>query len=133
MDGNIHGKHKGLIRYTVGQRRGLGISAKSRLFVTSIDPQRNEVVISDKDRTFTKVNISGIVYSGMREPAFGESRELYVKLRYAAKPKSANVTFLGDRAEVKLSEPERAVTPGQSCVMYSDDILVAGGFIDKAE
>jgi len=131
--GNILGKHKGIIRYTVGQRRGLGISAKSRLFVTAIDPVKNEVVISDTDKLFTKVEISGIVYSGMRDPAFGECREMSVKLRYAAKPRAASVTFLGDKATVLLAEPERAVTPGQSCVMYIGDILAAGGFIDKAE
>ena len=131
--GNILGRHKGIIRYTVGQRRGLGISAKSRLFVTSIDPEKNEVVISDNDRLFTEVKISGIVYSGMHRPQYGESHDLMVKLRYAARPKAATVTFFGDEATVCLVTPERAVTPGQSCVMYRGDVLAAGGFIDKAE
>ena len=69
----------------------------------------------------------------MREPKAGESRELSVKLRYAAKPKAATVTFFGDKATVKLHETERAVAPGQSCVMYDGDLLLAGGFIDSAK
>ena len=132
-DGSVAGRHKGIIRYTVGQRRGLGISAPTRLFVTGIDKEKNEVVISDKDPIFSEVTVSGIVYSGMREPKAGESRELSVKLRYAAKPKAATVTFFGDKATVKLHETERAVAPGQSCVMYDGDLLLAGGFIDSAK
>lgn len=69
----------------------------------------------------------------MREAKDGEVRELLVKLRYAAPPASARVTFFKDRAEILLNEPVRAVTPGQSAVMYDGNLLVAGGFIDSAD
>lgn len=132
-DGNILGEHKGIVHYTVGQRRGLGISAKSRVFVTKIDPESNTVTISPNDSVATHVSINGVVYSGMREPKEYFERDLYVKLRYAAKPVLARVKFLRDKAEIILSDPVRAVTPGQSAVIYDNDVIVAGGFINSAE
>lgn len=131
--GNVLGEHKGIVRYTVGQRRGLGISASSRIFVTKIDPVLNTVTLSPNDSFATRVSVSGIVYSGMSPLWDGEQREVSVKLRYAAKPTEATVKFFGDRAEIMLSEPHRAVTPGQSAVFYDGDLLLAGGFIDGAE
>lgn len=132
-NGEVIGKHKGIIHYTVGQRRGLGISSSSRIFVTSIDPVKNTVTLSPSDSFANHVYISGIVYSGMREPKQRDERTLLVKLRYAAAPTPARVVFFGDKAEIFLNAPQRAVTPGQSAVMYDGDLLVAGGFIDFAE
>ena len=131
--GNVLGQHRGIIRYTVGQRRGLGISAESRIFVKSIDPVSNTVTVSKNDPVFSEIKVSGIVYSGMLPPSSGEERELSVKLRYAARPVPARVRFFMDKATVTLSCAERAVTPGQSAVFYDGDLLVAGGFIDEAE
>ena len=131
--GNVLGKHKGIYHYTVGQRRGLGISASSRIFVTKIDPVSKTVTLSPSDSFATVVRVSGIVYSASEPPSGVEECELSVKLRYAAKPVSAKVRFSGNRAEVYLSEPVRAVTAGQSAVFYNGDLLVAGGFIDSAE
>ena len=130
--GNILGEHNGIIRYTIGQRRGLGISSAARLFVTDINVESNVITLSHNDSYSKLVKIAGVVYSGMREPRFGETHRLSVKLRYAAKPTEALVTFFGDRAEIELDEPARAVTPGQSAVIYGGDLLVAGGFIDSA-
>ena len=132
-EGNILGTHRGIIRYTVGQRRGLGISAETRLFVKNIDPASNTVVISKNDPVFNKVFIDGVVYSGIDRIEDGKELYLSVKLRYAAKPKLAKVKFFGDTAEIELLETERAVTPGQSAVLYDGDLLVAGGFISMAE
>lgn len=130
-DGNVLGTHRGIIHYTVGQRRGLGISASSRIFVTEIDPASNTVTLSENDPTSVEVEISDIVYSGIKEPRAGETLSLSVKLRYAAPPVSAKVTFYGSRAKIVLDAPVRAVTPGQSAVLYDGDMLVAGGIIDK--
>ena len=132
-NGKILGEHKGIIYYTIGQRRGLGISSSSRLFVTDIDPKTNAVTLSNNDSYANYVKISGVVYSGMREPSDGEEFNLSVKLRYAAAPVSARVVFSKNEAEIFLGTPVRAVTPGQSAVMYNGDVLVAGGFIDLAE
>lgn len=132
-NGNILGEHKGIIHYTVGQRKGLGISAKSRIFVTKIDPELNTVTVSPNDSYAKKVKISGIVYSGMKEAEYGERRTLSVKLRYAAAPVPCEAVFYNDTAEIILSAPVRAVTPGQSAVLYDNDVIAAGGFIDSAE
>ena len=131
-NGEILGEHKGIIHYTIGQRRGLGISSSSRIFVTDIDPKTNTVTLSKNDSYATRVKISGVVYSGMREPCGVCERTLSVKLRYAAPPVSARVVFSGNEAEIFLDAPVRAVTPGQSAVMYDGDLLVAGGFINEA-
>ncbi len=131
--GKVLGRHKGIIRYTIGQRRGLGISSSSRIFVTDINPKNNTVTLSPNDSYATRVKISGIVYSGMREPVEGESKILLVKLRYAASPTLAKVTFFGKCAVAELNDAARAVTPGQSAVFYDENLLVCGGFIDSAE
>ena len=132
-NGKVLGEHKGIIHYTIGQRRGLGISSTSRIFVTDIDPKTNTVTLSNNDSYANYVKISGIVYSGMRKPDGVCERTLSVKLRYSAPPVSARAVFSGNEAEIFLDTPVRAVTPGQSAVMYDGDILTAGGFIDKAE
>ena len=130
--GNVLGEHRGIIHYTVGQRRGLGISAASRIFVTKIDPVLNTVTLSPNDSFAREVCVSGIVYSGMAPAVGAEERTLSVKLRYAAPPVTARVRFFDDKAEIFLSEPVRAVTPGQSAVFYDGDVLLAGGFVDSA-
>ena len=126
------GAHNGIIRYTVGQRRGLGISASSRLFVTSIDPVSNTVTLSLNDAYAKSVKIGGMVYSGIRPKKSVEELRLLVKLRYAAPAVPCSVMLDGDSAVLILDEPQRAVTPGQSAVLYDGDIIVAGGFIDSA-
>lgn len=131
-EGNVLGEHKGIIRYTLGQRRGLGVSAKSRIFVTEINPEKNTVTLSPNDAYSEALRVRGIVFSGTSPKAGGFSAELYVKLRYAAPRVKAKVAFLDDNtAYVELSTPVRAVTPGQSAVFYDGQgCVLAGGFID---
>jgi tRNA-specific 2-thiouridylase len=131
LDGNAVGRHNGLIRYTVGQRKGLGISLGERIFVSGIDAQRNEIVLSRVGSYTDRVSVSDIVFTGMAEPSAGEERRLEVKLRYLATPVSALAVFDGrGGAQLVLDEPEKAVTPGQSAVMYDGDVLLCGGFIN---
>jgi tRNA-specific 2-thiouridylase len=73
------------------------------------------------------------VYSGIAPKSEDFVMKLSAKLRYAAPPVPATVVFSGDQAQIVLDEPHRAVTPGQSCVLYDGDVLVAGGFIDRSE
>ena len=129
-NGNIIGTHKGIIRYTVGQRKGLGVAAGQRVFVTAIDPETNTVTLSREDKLYSRVEVSGIVFSGM-EPT---ECELYlnVKLRYSAPEVPCRVKFNAGTATVELDTPQRAVAPGQSAVFYKDGVVVAGGFIDRA-
>lgn len=130
-DGSIVGRHKGLIRYTVGQRKGLGVAYGERIFVSKIDADKNEIHLSTVGSYSDRVGISDIVFSGISEPAKGEQRHVEVKLRYLAKPVVATAIFLGNgRAELVLDTPEKAVTSGQSAVAYDGDVLLFGGFID---
>lgn len=129
-DGTVLGRHKGIIRYTVGQRKGLGISYGERIFVSRIDAVNNNILLSTEGSVSDTVLVSDIVFSGMRSPKRGETRRVEVKLRYLAKPEGAVAVFDGEGgAALKLDTPQRAVTPGQSAVMYDEDVLLCGGFI----
>ena len=129
-DGKVIGKHRGIIRYTIGQRKGLGVAAGQRVFVTDINPIDNTVTLSPEGVATDKIIVSDIVFSGMEEPGEGEERRVQVKLRYAAQPHDATAVFDGKGgAELMLDTPQRAITPGQSAVMYDGDRLLCGGFI----
>lgn len=131
-DGRVLGKHNGIIRYTVGQRKGLGIALGARAFVTDIDPETNKITLSFEAKSTDRVLVTDIVFSGMRKPCGPCERELFVKLRYLAPPVRAKVNFFCDSmASIELSVPVRSVTPGQSAVFYDNDSVVAGGFISK--
>ena len=129
-EGRVIGRHKGLIRYTVGQRKGLGVAYGERIFVSRIDADRNEIVLSTEGSFTDTVEVTDVVFSGMREPTQPEKRRVEVKLRYLARPVGAVAVFDGKGGAVlKLDTPEKAVTPGQSAVMYDGETLLCGGFI----
>ena len=131
-EGKAIGRHKGIIRYTLGQRKGLGVAAGDRIFVTDIDPVSNVITLSKDGSTTSLLRVTDIVFSGIGEPVAGTSMDVSVKLRYQAPMVPATVVFDGNGgATVTLGEPQRAVTPGQSAVMYKDDMLLFGGFISK--
>ena len=132
--GNVLGRHKGIIRYTVGQRKGLGIALGERVFVTDINVRDNTVTLSPNDSFSNVIYVSGAVFSGMEEPKINECFELFVKVRYLAKPILCTVKYLGaGAAKVTLSLLQRAVTAGQSAVFYHGDVLMFGAFIDASE
>ena len=129
-DGRVLGKHKGVAKYTIGQRKGLGISLGKHAFVTSIDPVANTVTLGDEEELFkNEFDISDLIFQ-KRFLSDGESARLSVKIRYAAKPAMCSVTVSGGKAHVVLDESARALTPGQSAVFYDEDDVVFGGFID---
>ena len=129
-DGTVIGRHKGLIRYTVGQRKGLGVSYGERIFVSRIDSLNNQIVLSTEGSFTDNVCVRDIVFSGMTEPKSGEERRVEVKLRYLAPPVGAIAVFDGNGGLVlKLDTPQKAVTPGQSAVVYDGDRVLCGGFI----
>lgn len=122
--GNILGKHNGLYRYTIGQRKGLGISHKTPLFVLGFNPKKNELIVGEHEELFQKeiyvqeVNLLAIdeIEDGMK---------VQTKIRYAAKPVNSKLYKL-DNGKVKIvfDEPVRGATPGQSAVFYDEDIVV---------
>ena len=127
--GNILGRHKGIIHYTVGQRKGLGISLGERAFVTSIDPVSNRVTLSGEMSGRTDIESEDMVYSGMEKPSESRTCDLQVKLRYTAALIDVRAELLPDgRARLHFAEPQKSA-PGQSAVLYLDGVVMCGGFI----
>ena len=132
LDGKLLGKHKGIEYYTIGQRRGLGVSSSQPLYVHSIDAVNNRVVLSDNDSLLEKgLVMSDCVWPGDKAPDY-EFRA-NVKIRLASKPVSALVRPLGKGSEFEIifDLPQRAVAPGQSAVLYLDSIILGGGIISR--
>ena len=128
-DGNVLGRHKGIIHYTLGQRRGLGLPAANRLYVTGIDPESNTVTIGSNDDLMKttlyarKVNL--IAMERIETPL-----RCSAKIRYRHKEQPCTVTQPEeDLLKVVFDEPQRAITPGQSVVLYDGDVVLGGGVI----
>lgn len=127
-DGNILGTHQGIIRYTIGQRKGLGIALGKPVFVNDIRPETNEVVIGDeKDlykRSLIADNINLISIDKIDKPI-----KLKAKIRYSKSEQPATVYQKDDKLFVEFDEPQRAITKGQAVVLYDEDTVVGGGTI----
>ena len=130
-DGRILGRHKGIIHYTVGQRKGLGIALGKRTFVKEIRPETNEVVLSDNSALFSREAIvRNISFMGIKDLPAGEKMPVFVKIRYNHRAVSAIIQRTGeDEIRCLFDEPQRAVTPGQAAVFYIDDYIAGGGTI----
>lgn len=128
-DGNVLGSHKGIIRYTVGQRKGLGISLGRRAFVTDISPENNTVTLSTEMRGKTEIKISGIVYSGIEPPKSTEKHIFQAKLRYTAPLTETTALLNPDGTAVLVFENPVLSAPGQSAVLYSGERVMLGGYI----
>lgn len=128
-NGNVIGPHKGIIHYTIGQRRGLGISSDGRLYVVKINADTNEVVIGSDDDLYSRiVNVHDFHWiSGDTPP---ESFTCKAKIRYRMTEQPATVSVNGTTAIIHFDEPQRAATPGQTAVFYDGDIVLGGGIID---
>ncbi len=134
-DGNILGRHRGIIHYTVGQRRGLDLPMGRRVFVTEIRPETNEVVIGEGSDVFSgRLMCRDLNWMAREAPAVGESFPASVKIRYGHRGEKALVRRTGeDEAEVIFDSPVRAITPGQAAVFYDGDVIAGGGTILRAE
>ncbi len=131
IEGNVLGRHRGIIRYTVGQRKGLGISLGQRAFVTDISPENNTVTLSSSVRGSTEIMISDIVYSGMTESGSPDGCDLTVKLRYSAPKIPVRAELLGEGRALLKFDSAVVSAPGQSAVIYDGGRVLFGGFIDK--
>ena len=128
VNGNVLGSHCGAARYTIGQRKGLGISAAAPLYVIKKDMAANTVTVGGEEQLFTRqVYVGDLSWTMIFPPA--SQFECSVKLRSRASLKNASVTIYGQRATIVFEEPERAPTPGQSAVFYAGDVVLGGGII----
>ncbi len=130
-EGNVLGKHKGIIHYTIGQRKGLNLSMGRPVFVTDIRTETNEVVIGNSEDVFSKeLYADNVNYMAVADLEDGV--RTYAKIRYSHKGAPCVINKCGDgRIKVTFDEPQRAVTPGQAVVFYDGDVVLGGGTIIK--
>lgn len=130
-DGTVLGKHAGIHHYTIGQRKGLGIALGKPAFVTKIDADTNTVVLGDNDDIFTKEVIADQVnWVGLMPLEEGEQKKVTARIRYNHRGAEAILQTLADgKIQCTFTEPQRAVTPGQSLVVYIDGYVAVGGRI----
>ncbi len=128
-EGKVLGRHKGIIHYTVGQRKGLGLSLGYPAFVLEIRPETNEVVVGTYEQSLTYTlranQLNFMAVEDLREPM-----HVFAKIRYNHKGAWCTVEKINDEEVLcTFEEPQRAVTPGQAVVFYQDDYVLGGGTI----
>ena len=127
---NILGEHQGIPFYTIGQRKGLGVSLNKRTYVTKINSRQNVITLGDdKDLYKDKLYVKDLSFiSGDK---LLDSIKAEVKIRYNSKKSSAIISpYSEDKVLINFKKPQRAVTPGQSAVFYQGDVVVGGGIIE---
>lgn len=127
-EGKILGKHTGLYKYTIGQRKGLGISSKDPLYVIGFNKTKNELIVGEEKQLYKKEflvsNLNWLLFDNLEEEL-----TVNVKTRYSSK--SYKATIIPEKSFVKViyDEPQKAITPGQSAVFYLNDVVIGGGKI----
>jgi len=131
-NGKVLGQHKGIIYYTIGQRKGLGITFGQPMYVVEIKPETNEVVLGANDKVFSQ----GLLASNANFIPFETLEgkiEAYAKIRYSAKPAKCTIENAENgHVKVVFEDMQRAVTPGQAVVFYNDEMLVGGATIEAS-
>lgn len=131
LSGRALGAHRGLPHYTIGQRKGLGLSTPEPLYVVALDPERNALIVGPERALYSEGLVAvelAWVAGGPPEAHFSAE----VQVRYRASPVPAEVKVRGDEAWVRFARPQRAITPGQAAVFYRSDEVLGGGIITHA-
>ncbi len=127
-DGTVIGEHDGIHKFTVGQRKGLGVATGSPLYVIQIKGDSRQVVVGNQDELYSKTmrvrRTNLISFAKLTQPT-----TVKVKIRHRHEAAAAVIRPSGDEIEVEFAEPQRAVTPGQAAVFYDGDVVVGGGWI----
>lgn len=128
MDGKVLGMHSGIVNFTLGQRKGLGVQSLTPLYVIKIDAEKKQVIVGAEEfLQKTKFKIKDINWLG---PENGTSFTGFIRTRSSQKETEANITLLGNNmAEIELFSSQRAITPGQACVIYDGSRVLGGGWI----
>lgn len=134
IDGNVLGRHSGIIRYTIGQRKGLGVSFSEPLYVVKVDVEKNQVVLGKNEDLFSRELIADD-FNWISIEDIDAPLRVKARVRYRHTEQWANVEKLSDgRIRIVFDEPQRAITKGQSVVLYDEDVVVGGGtIVDVAE
>ena len=128
--GQVLGRHKGIVHYTVGQRKGLGIAADAPLYVKRIDAQENRVVLSGNDALFSR-ELTANDFNWIAYDVPPRELRATARVRYHQREQAATVTVLEDgHVHLVFDEPQRAITPGQAVVLYDGDTVLGGGTIE---
>lgn len=131
MDGRELGTHEGIAFYTVGQRKGMGLTSPVPLYVVDILPEENLVVVGSAEQTFSPgLRCSRMNWVAIPEP--GETIRCAAQIRYRHQPAACEVVPLGDGTfQVNFDDPQRSITPGQAVVLYDGESVLGGGWIDS--
>ena len=140
LTGRVLGRHRGIVHFTVGQRRGLGIAAGAPLYVVRLDAEKNRVVVGPREALRTmRMRLRDVNWLGDGEIAQEcpvMRRDVFVKVRSTRPPQPAWLGVTGDEVEIELAGGEEGVAPGQACVLYDAGTgqarMLGGGFIRAA-
>jgi len=129
VDGKVLGTHRGVAHYTVGQREGLGITAKKPLYVLRIDSENNAIIVGEKE----SLKARAFVCSDINVLVDKIPERLFAQIRYTKKEGPARVKTINETSmSVLFDEPQEAITPGQTVALYEDDVVLGGGVIERA-
>jgi tRNA-specific 2-thiouridylase len=128
LKGEILGEHRGIAFYTVGQREGLGISHKRPLYIISLDADKNKIVVGEEK----ELTSSGLVIGGLNLLVGRLPKQAFVKIRYGQKKVRCRIWLRGDKLKLIFKKRQKAVTPGQSAVLYNQGVVLGGGIIEEA-
>ncbi len=133
VDGRVRGRHEGVMNFTVGQRRGLGVAAGERLYVARLEPERRRVVVGPRQALLCRsAELSGLNWLGEAPPS---AAGLDVEVKHRAREPMVPARVFGtggDDARVEFREPQAGVAPGQACVFYQGTRVLGGGWIERA-
>ncbi len=130
LDGKILGKHKGIWNYTIGQRKGVGVSSTEPLYVLELRKDTNEVVIGPKDKTM-KDTLRASDINWIIPPSSNQLNNIQAKIRSTQQPTGVNVNIDDDGFTVKFDDMQKSIAIGQSVVLYDGDLVLGGGIITE--
>ena len=129
-NGKILGRHNGIWNYTIGQRKGLGISSTDALYVIELKKDTNEVVVGFEDNTF-KNKLQATKMNWIAFDALEDKIKCFAKIRSSQEKQEVIISPLKEGIEAEFVNMQKAISPGQSIVLYKDDVVLGGGIIDK--